>query len=901
MLRRPQMSEPLLPRIVIPLNGQWEIEPGGGELPLRWEHSVPVPALVDVAEPKFDWAVHDYHWHRRSFIIQAGDKTDLAFLKIEQAMFGTEVWVNGVRAGSDIACYTSQEYDVSGLLKYGNENELIVRVGAKHTLPAESAVGKDQERTEFIPGIWGDVYVTMSGSPRVRLVQVIPSVEKAEVEVRVTVDNRSVEEKSFELTARVFEKRTGRGVSSEGVVNHVLGPNRETVLSFSVAISEMKLWSVEDPFLYEVETVINANGRSTDSLRTTFGMREFKVVGSDFYFNGNRVFLKGGNIAFHRFLSDADRRLLPWDAAWVKELLIDIPKAHNFNFFRAHIGHMYNRWYDIADEHGMLIQNEWQFWETSGTRAQIEKEFTRWLHDNWNHPSIIIWDALNECTDEIVQKEVVPAMKRLEPTRPWESADFVEDHPYIYSLGPVLNDRKFGFTRSLNDIENSPAPSLVNEFLWWWLDKNNNPTMLTRDVVDRWMGPQYTQEELIAHQSFLAQELVELFRRMRVDAIQPFVYLSNNAGPTGHWFLGDVKDLQPKPVLKALKNAFSPFGISIELWDRHFVVGEQREVRLFILNDGGHPKRGAVRYGVVNRAGTWISQAQLDVRVDAAGCSVVPVVVGLPKDLGTFKIRAELMEEYALDYTAYSEKSAHVFGPLHVPDNLREAPVAIIDQRGELSEFLGGFGISCLDPSSGDLQRCNVIVVGEGLVASPAHKSHAAEVGRFVRSGGVLVLSEPEFGIESREMVPIIDGIELIVERRTDFDRGGYDSYVFAEDHRHPVWNGIDKEHLKMFNGGFGGEVVSQHDVCASVPWIVLARCGLKLKTAALAELQAGEGKVVVSRLQVRGRLVGSKQRQGLFSRRIDPVAQQYVLNLLSAYTGGAKGTNREVRGRNAV
>src|SRR5207247_4641578 len=129
-------------------------------------------------------------------------------------------------------------------------------------------------------------------------------------------------------------------------------------------------------------------------------------------------------------------------------------------------------------------------------------------------------------------------------------------------------------------IETSSTPTVLNEFCWWWLDKEFKPTSLMKDVVERWLGPQWTTQQLADHQSFLVRELVELFRRMRVDAIQPFVYLSNNAGPTAHWFVGNIKDLQPKPVLAALKNAFAPFGISIELWDRHFFVEERRLIRI---------------------------------------------------------------------------------------------------------------------------------------------------------------------------------------------------------------------------------------------------------------------------------------------------------------------------------
>ncbi|MCL4539231.1 MAG: hypothetical protein M1378_06475, partial [Bacteroidetes bacterium] len=209
-----------------------------------------------------------------------------------------------------------------------------------------------------------------------------------------------------------------------------------------IPVTNAKLWSPDSPFLYVFSvTLKGSGGTSIDEEHVVFGMREFTIEGPDFLLNGKKIFLKGSNIAFHRFLSDGDRHLLPWNKSWIRKLLIEIPREHNFNFFRAHLGHMYNRWYDIADEGGIMFQDEWQFWRATGTKEQITKEFSDWLKDNWNHPSIVIWDALNESSDDVVQNEIIPEMKELDPTRPWESHDFFEDHPYIYSLGPVLVDR----------------------------------------------------------------------------------------------------------------------------------------------------------------------------------------------------------------------------------------------------------------------------------------------------------------------------------------------------------------------------------------------------------------------------------------------------------------------------
>ncbi|MDE3058736.1 MAG: hypothetical protein KGJ59_12345, partial [Bacteroidota bacterium] len=62
----------------------------------------------------------------------------------------------------------------------------------------------------------------------------------------------------------------------------------------------------------------------------------------------------------------------------------------------------------------------------------------------------------------------------------------------------------------------------------------------------------------------------------------------------------------------------------------------------------------------------------------------------------------------------------------------------------------------------------------------------------------------------------------------------------------------------------------------------VLARCGLNLSVIAAAEIPFGKGNILINRIQMRGRLLGDKKSDELFSRRADPVAQQLLLNLLS-------------------
>ncbi|MGB2870147.1 MAG: glycoside hydrolase family 2 TIM barrel-domain containing protein [Bacteroidota bacterium] len=885
--------DPAKSRNVLSLSGIWELQAGAkGTIPPAFHHTVQVPSFVDMATPPYRWADAEYHFYRKVFIINSAARSLTLFLRIDQAQYGTSVWLNGIQIGASLSCYTSQEYPIDFALKWDKENELIVRVGARNTLSPESAVGKDQEKEIFIPGMWGDVAIVATHNPAIRSVQVLPDIEHSTAAIRVTLENIAAEAINVEVGSRVLEKAAQKLAADDMTVTVQVSAGRTAQVTVTHPVTNAHLWSPDSPFLYEAETTVRSGAQTCDSVRTVFGMREFKIRGKGFFLNRGKILLRGGNIALHRFFSDKERGMLPWDRSWVKRALIDVPKSHNFNFFRNHLGHMPKLWYDIADEEGMLIQDEWQFWGRTGSKEQIRREFTEWLQDNWNHPSIVIWDPLNESSDEEVQSEIVPEMKKLDPTRPWESVDVLEEHPYIYSLGPVLNNRKFGFTRALEEVATSSKPTMLNEFVWWWLDGEGAPTSLMNGVVERWLGRSYTKEELFRHQAFLAQELVELFRRMRVDAIQPFVYLSNADGPTSHWFLGYIGDLNSKPILSALKNAFEPCGVSIELWDRHFFAGERRVVRIFAFNDTQKQKECRVRYGIVGGSGNWIHSRTFELAVPACESGIRDVEIDFPKEAGTYFVVAEISPN-GESQTAVSKKIAHVFRRVDY-SSLPYRQISVLDESNEIQKFLQSHTIPPLPFDSATLHAPGVLVVAGKSWRNREFTSKVRDVSEWVSQGGCLVLVEPEHNVESSLNGAVLEGLNLVVERRDDVDKGGYDSYVFAVDRSHPLWHGIAKEHLKMFNGAYGGEAVSEHNVALGTNPTVHAECGLGLSIPAVVEHAYGSGRVLLSRIQMRGRLVAQSSSHELYDRRADPVVQRHLVNMI--LYGANKTVGNEVR-----
>ena len=226
--------------------------------------------------------------------------------------------------------------------------------------------------------------------------------------------------------------------------------------------------------------------------------------------------------------------------------------------------------------------------------------------------------------------------------------------------------------------------------------------------------------------------------------------------------------------------------------------------------------------------------------------------------------------------TARSEKAVHVFEPVAVYPSLYAGRCAVLDPSGEIQSYLK------LPKKEFTLDRDTAVLITHGnIIAHPLYQRSVNEISAFVQTGGTLIVIEPEYKIIGSAVVTLVHDVELTIAHRPDPDKGGYDSYVFAEDESHPLWKGIAKEHMMMFNGAYGGEVVSQYDVTPSAHHRVHASCGLGLTVKALFEMQYAKGKILVSRLQCRGRLTDTPGSQNLYARRVDPVMQCLLINMI--------------------
>ena len=695
-------------RTTISLNGEWDFDQTELAFPPRkYTRKIPVPGLVHLARPKisqyekffkkpdgvelveqFNFLERDYtpmyNWYKRKVFIDEKFKDEQLFLTIKKSQYVTRVFVNGHEVGASMECYTPMDFNITSAVKYGSDNEILIQVGDRAWLPSEAAGGTDKEKVHYLPGIWDDVFITSTGKMRVDKVLFLPSLAKGLVTVKTLVRSLYPPQMlygdkmkdSCKIEFCVKEKTTGRIVGKKMIEGEAKRDNR-TYFETSISLDNPKAWTPDSPFLYEGEVSVYDQDELVDRYSVNFGMRDFSRKGKFFTLNGDKFYLRGSNITLQRFFEDPDCQALAWDREWVKKLMVDLPKSIDWNAMRICVGIVPDFWYDLCDEYGIVLQNEWLYWQNHGWDEQVRKEYTNWVWSDGNHPSIVIWDAINENWDSYIGNTLIPELKELDPTRIWDAGYMTSDqmgtndemdepHPYRaltlmhsselndyfknnpYNLG-ALHENWVGFSSILD----AGVPQLVNEYGWIWLWRDGRPSKLTLNNYNYYLGENATPEQCRELQAYWLELETEWLRSERsVGGILAFCHLTNNYGFTGDWFINDIKDLEPSPAFRWFKHCFAPSAVFIDLADRRYTKhleplkpGSDLVFNLVGVNDLNKESSGKVLMKLLDEKGTIISTQEESIVIEPFGKRLQPCLLKLPSKVGGYLLIAEYHEK----------------------------------------------------------------------------------------------------------------------------------------------------------------------------------------------------------------------------------------------------------------
>lgn len=669
-------------RVIVDLNGQWEIEEGKlpGELPTEFKRTIPVPGIVPMAEPAFDstgtrYSQRNYDWYRRKFTLPQNSDASVALLKVNKAKYGTKVFINGKSAGYNPWCLTPSYFNIKDhLLPAGQENDLVIRIGATEfdipdSIPNDRT---DLEKRFHYAGVYDDVKLILSGYPFIENVQIVPDIENEKVRIVAEVkSDRDME--SFTLGYTITEYKAGTTVTSGNTPSQKLKIGKKNTIDFTVPMNGCQLWSPENPFLYSL-----ALSTGSDTKHHRFGMRSFTFDPEKkmALLNGQPYAMLGTNVTVFRFFEDENRGQLPWDREWVKNLHLSFKKM-NWNSIRYSIGFPPEIWYDIADETGFLLQDEYLYWYQYGVfSASLEVEFEKWMRERWNHPSVVIWDAQNETVSEESGKAIRKVRHLDLSNRPWDNGfsapqaetDPIESHPYLfynYFRGEKPSERGYmaDFFDTLRWPHNDPnehVPKkdgsryenavIINEYDWLWINRDGTPTTLTDKVYATLWGDDLTANERRRIRAENVGVLTEYWRcHRRCAAIMHFCGLTYSRseeprGQTSDIFL-DVQQLTIDPfLLKYVKPKFAPVCVMIDWWEKSAGAGSQLHVPVHVINDYPEDWPGQVTLALT-REGEMLSLQQHPINVESFGKEVVNFDVDIPGEAGNYTLASQVILE----------------------------------------------------------------------------------------------------------------------------------------------------------------------------------------------------------------------------------------------------------------
>lgn len=397
-------------------------------------------------------------WYRRSFVLTDDFKGKRTILHFDAVDWQCSVWVNGNLIGEHTGGYNPFSFDITDVLN-GGENELVVKV-YDPTDSGHQQRGKQVNQTHGFwytatSGIWQTVWLEPVNKCRIEKIKLLPDIDKGVINIETSIIGGE-----GKLYAKILD---GDKTVSEGAIE------KKAVIS----IPDAKLWSPENPFLYDLELTLECEGEK-DEVKSYFGMRKFSIVKDSkgilrLALNNKPYFQKG---LLDQGYWPESQLTPPTDEA----MIFDIEKMKDlgYNMLRKHIKVEPLRWYYHCDRLGMLV---WQDMVSGGEfigqflagvlpninvhvkdnmyksfkrgepewREEFKEELWGMIDNLYNSVSICCWVPFNEGWGQFDAKEIGTAVKEYDPSRFVDHAsgwhdqggpDFRSMHRYIVPVTP---------------------------------------------------------------------------------------------------------------------------------------------------------------------------------------------------------------------------------------------------------------------------------------------------------------------------------------------------------------------------------------------------------------------------------------------------------------------------------
>ena len=673
------------------LTGPYRAHPGDTEL------------AKEFAAPVFDdgdWTTVElpHHWrttaefanadgpvlYRRRFDRAPLSPERRAFLELDGIFYYGDIWFDGDYLGATEGYFLRHAFEVTDALREGREHVLALEVAcppqrdrtAKRTVTGVFGHW-DAIDPDWNPGgPWRPMRIVETGRARITKLRVLCTEATAE-RSRLTCDMAlDVDDGPLDavLHARVNAPNGDTLLDTTRAVTLAAGENRQ---SWTLTVEGAPRWwprTLGAQPLCTLDLTVAVAGVASDSRTVRTAFREIRFDDWKFAINGERLFLKGANLAPTRLaLGDATTEEIRRDLELAQQANLELVRVH------AHVAR--DELYDAADELGLLVWQDLplQWGYARGVRRQASRQARALVDLLGHHPSIVLWCGHNEpfafdhapgepwtrsarmklgaskmlptWGKQVLDRSVARALSR-DHTRPVVRHSGVapglgesgtDMHHYLgwyrgdlRGLAPTLR-RWPRLARFVSEFGAQAIPddaAFMESDRWPALDWERlaRHHALQLDVFERRMPPAdaKTFDEwramTQAYQAALLQLQIEDLRRLKYAPTGGFaMFALNDAQPAVSWSVLD-HDRRPKRGYEAVRDACRPV----------LPMVEPRAGLVHVVNDTRTLLRGAtLEVSVDGRVTRWTGDVEADGiayvgRVDVGDAVDVEVVLTHP-------------------------------------------------------------------------------------------------------------------------------------------------------------------------------------------------------------------------------------------------------------------------------
>ena len=357
-------------------------------------------------------------WYQREITIPQEWAGKDVLLNFGAVYYVSEIYLDGKFVDRHHGGSDSFTVDITKFVKPGQTHSLVVCASSDLRSRMQSAGKQSLQHGNFecmytrTTGIWQTVWMEAVAPTGIQRVKYVTDIDRNTVSMEFTMRRNAT---GNILTVNVKDGKKIVATDTAPVASGSI---------VSLPIKKAKLWSPENPFLYDVEFILkDAQGNVIDEVASYFGMRKIHTDGNKIYLNNEPYYQR--LVLDQGFYPDGIWTA-PSDEALKKD--IELSMAAGFNGARLHQKVFEERFYYWADKLGYLTWGEAPSWGLDANDPEAARNFLmEWRNlvvRDINHPSLVTWTPFNEefWPDQIQYprfiKDIYTLTKQIDPSRP---------------------------------------------------------------------------------------------------------------------------------------------------------------------------------------------------------------------------------------------------------------------------------------------------------------------------------------------------------------------------------------------------------------------------------------------------------------------------------------------------